>query len=187
MTTLSDADTTCLVYAGLSVDGFIARADGAIDWLTVPEFAGASVGIDFGAFMASIDALVMGRRTFDTVRDMRPWPYGDAPVVVLSHRELELSPGQGGVVELEAGDPAEVVARQAAKGRLRLYVDGGATVAAFLAADLIDELVLTTVPVLIGDGIRLFGALPGDRRLELVDVAHGPPGFVQTRYRVRLP
>jgi dihydrofolate reductase len=187
MTMEGDAATTCLVYAGLSVDGFIARPDGAVDWLSVPEFAGASVGIGFDAFMASIDALVMGRRTFDTVRGMTPWPYGDTPVIVLSHRELELSPGPGGVVEREAGDPAEVVARQAAKGRRRLYVDGGATVAAFLAADLIDELVLTTVPVLIGDGIRLFGALRGDRRVELVDVAHGPPGFVQTRYRLRRP
>jgi dihydrofolate reductase len=167
------------VFIGLSVDGFIARRDGALDFLPeAPEEHG------YEALMASVDALVMGRATFETVLGFGgPWPYGDKRIVVLTSRPLDVS-AIAGRVEVMGGDPAEVVARLAASGAQNLYVDGGATVQRFLAAGLIDRLVLTRVPVLIGEGIPLFGPLPGDVRLRHVATRSFPSGLVQSEYAV---
>ncbi|MCL4820760.1 MAG: dihydrofolate reductase family protein [Vicinamibacteria bacterium] len=167
------------VFIGLSVDGFIARRDGALDFLPeAPEEHG------YEALMASVDALVMGRATFETVLGFGgPWPYGDKRIVVLTSRPLDVS-AIAGRVEVMGGDPAEVVARLAASGAQNLYVDGGATVQRFLAAGLIDRLILTRVPVLIGEGIPLFGPLPGDVRLRHVATRSFPSGLVQSEYAV---
>lgn len=167
------------VFIGLSVDGFIARRNGALDFLPeAPEDHG------YEALMASVDALVMGRATFETVLGFGgPWPYGDKRIVVLTSRPLDVS-AIAGRVEVMGGDPAEVVARLAASGAQNLYVDGGATVQRFLAAGLIDRLVLTRVPVLIGEGIPLFGPLPGDVRLRHVATRSFPSGLVQSEYAV---
>ncbi len=167
------------VFIGLSVDGFIARRNGALDFLPeAPEDHG------YEALMASVDALVMGRATFETVLGFGgPWPYGDKRIVVLTSRPLDVS-AIAGRVEVMGGDPAEVVARLAASGAQNLYVDGGATVQRFLAAGLIDRLILTRVPVLIGEGIPLFGPLPGDVRLRHVATRSFPSGLVQSEYAV---
>jgi dihydrofolate reductase len=174
---------TTSVFVGVSVDGFIARRDGALDFL--PPGGGEPHGYD--EFMATVDALVIGRNTFETVLGFDAWPYGGKRVVVLSHRPLDLSVVRGGVVEQMGGPPAEIVSRLGASGARHLYVDGGVTVQGFLRDGLIDRLVITRVPVLIGEGIPLFGALPRDVRLQHVATRHYASGLVQSEYKVIAP
>jgi dihydrofolate reductase len=173
---------TVSVFIGTSVDGFIARSNGDLDWL--PAGGGEPHGYD--EFMASVDALVIGRKTFETVRTFEAWPYGEKRVVVLSRRPVDLSAAaaRGGVVEQMAGPPAEIVSRLAVSGAHHLYVDGGVTIQEFLRAGLIQRLIITRVPVLLGDGIPLFGSLPRDIRLRHVATRHYPSGLVQSEYQV---
>ncbi len=171
---------TVSVFVGASVDGFIARSNGDLDWL--PADGGEPHGYD--EFIASVDAIVIGRNTFETVLTFGAWPYGDKRVVVLSSRPVDLSVAVGGIVEQMAGSPAEIVSRLAASGAHHLYVDGGITIQRFLREGLVDRLIVTRVPVLIGDGIPLFGTLPHDVRLDHVATRHYPSGLVQSEYRV---
>jgi len=171
---------TVSVLIGTSVDGFIARRNGDLDFL--PEGGGEPHG--YNEFMASVDAIVIGRTTFETVLAFPAWPYGDKRVVVLSSRPVALSAVRGGVVEQMAGPPAEIVAKLAASGAQHLYVDGGITIQGFLRAGLIQRLIITRVPVLIGDGIPLFGTLPHDVRLHHVTTEQYPSGLVKSEYRV---
>jgi dihydrofolate reductase len=171
---------TISVFVGASVDGFIARANGDLDWLP----AGGGEPHGYTEFMASVDALVIGRNTFETVLTFDPWPYGRKRVVVLSSRPVDLSAAAGGVVEQMDGPPAQIVAQLAASGAHHLYIDGGITIQRFLSAGLIDRLIVTRVPVLIGDGIPLFGALLRDIRLRHVATQHYPSGLVKSEYHV---
>jgi dihydrofolate reductase len=171
---------TVSVFVGASVDGFIARPNGDLDWL--PEGGGEPHG--YNEFMASVDALVIGRKTFEKVMTFPSWPYGDKRVVVLSSGSLDLSAVVGGVVEQMAGTPAEIVSQLAASGAGHLYVDGGITIQRFLRAGLIQRLIITRVPVLIGEGVPLFGALLHDVRLRHVATRHYPSGLVQSEYLV---
>jgi dihydrofolate reductase len=168
------------VFVGASVDGFIARTNGDVDWL--PEGGGEPHGYD--EFIATVDAIVIGRKSFEKVLTFTPWPYGDKRVVVLSSRAVDLHAAVGGVVEQMAGAPAEIVSRLAASGAHHLYVDGGVTIQGFLRAGLVQRLVITRVPVLIGDGVPLFGALSRDVRLHHVATRHYPSGLVQSEYHV---
>jgi dihydrofolate reductase len=170
------------VFIGVSVDGFIARADGALDWL--PAGGGEEHGYE--AFIASVDALVSGRNTYETVLGFDQWPYGDKSVFVLSTRALDPAPA-GAVVERMSGEPAEIVSRLAARGFRHAYVDGGVTIQRFLRAGLIQRLIITRVPVLIGTGIPLFGGLPADIRLGHVGTRQYPTGLVQSEYLVLGP
>jgi len=171
---------TVSVFVGTSVDGFIARPNGELDFL--PEGGGEPHGYD--EFIASVDALVIGRKTFETVLTFAAWPYGDKRVVVLSRRPLDVLAARGGVVEQMAGPPAQIVSQLAARGIDHLYVDGGITIQGFLRAGLIDRLIITRVPVLIGEGIPLFGSLPGDIRLHHVATRHYRSGLVQSEYQL---
>jgi dihydrofolate reductase len=171
---------TISVFVGVSVDGFIARPNGDLDWL--PHGGGEPHGYD--EFISSVDALVIGRNTFEKVLTFEAWPYGDKRVVVLTSRPLDPSRAVGGVFEQMSGPPAEIVSRLAASGAHHLYVDGGITIQRFLQAGLIQRLIITRVPVLIGDGIPLFGTLPRDIRLRHVTTRHYPSGLVQSEYLV---
>ena len=171
---------TASVFIGTSVDGFIARTNGDLDFL--PVDGGEPHGYD--EFMATVDALVIGRKTFETVLAYPAWPYGNKRVVVLSGHPLDFSGVREGVVEQMAGPPAEIVSRLAAAGASNLYVDGGITIQRFLRAGLIQRLVITRVPVLIGEGIPLFGALPYDLRLRHVATQNYPSGLVKSEYEV---
>lgn len=167
------------VFVGTSVDGFIARSNGEFDFL--PAGGGEPHGYD--EFMASVDALVIGRNTFETVLTLGAWPYGKKPVFVLSARPLAPAPA-GAVVERMSGDPADIVSRLSARGIRHAYVDGGITVQRFLGAGLIQRLIITRVPVLIGSGIPLFGATPRDIHLEHVATRQYASGLVQSEYTV---
>ena len=168
------------VFVGASVDGFIARRDGGLDFL--PDGGGEPHGYD--EFIASVDAIVIGRNTFEKVLTLGPWAYGAKRVVVLSSRPVDLSAAVGGVVEQMGGTPAEIVARLEASGAHHIYVDGGITVQRFLSAGLIQRLIVTRVPVLIGDGIPLFGALPHDILLRHVRTSEFASGLVQSEYEL---
>lgn len=168
------------VFIGTSLDGFIARTNGAYDFL--PEGGGEAHG--YTEFMASVDALVIGRKTFETVLSLAEWPYADKRVVVLSSRPVDLSAVRGHRVEQMSGAPAEIVSRLGADGIQHIYVDGGITIQEFLRAGQIQRLIITRVPVLIGEGIPLFGALPHDIRLHHVATRQYPSGLVTSEYRV---
>jgi len=167
------------VFIGTSLDGFIARANGEFDFL--PDGGGEPHG--YNEFIATVDTIVIGRKTFETVLAMSPWPYGKKRVVVLSSRPLDLSAAKGAVEQM-SGSPAEIVSKLAAYGAKHLYVDGGITIQRFLRAGLIQRLVITRVPVLIGDGIPLFGNLPHDIRLRHIATKQYPSGLVSSEYEV---
>jgi dihydrofolate reductase len=171
---------TASVFVGTSVDGFIARPNGELDFL--PEGGGEPHG--YNEFIASVDAIVIGRMTFEKVLSFDAWPYGDKRVVILSGRPLDLSAVVRGVVEQMAGPPAEIVSQLAARGVHHLYIDGGITIQRFLRSGMIQRLIITRVPVLIGEGVPLFGALPRDIRLRHVATRHYASGLVQSEYQV---
>jgi len=170
------------VFVGVSVDGFIARPDGGLDFLD----AGGNEAHGYEEFIATVDTLVMGRKTFETVLGFGVWPYGERRVVVLSSRAVDLSAAiaLGGRVEWMSGTPAEVASRLAAEGAQHVYIDGGVTVQGFLAAGLVQRLVISRVPILIGSGIPLFGSLPRDVRLRHVGTRSYAGGLVQSEYEV---
>jgi dihydrofolate reductase len=173
------------VFVGTSLDGFIARPNGDFDFL--PSGGGEPHGFD--EFLASVDAIVMGRKTFETVLTLASWPYGDKRVVVLSSRPLssshfDLSAAKGVIVEQMAGPPEQIVSQLAASGAHHLYIDGGITIQQFLRAGLIQRLTITRVPVLIGEGIPLFGSLPHDVHLRHITTRHYPSGLVSSEYHV---
>ena len=175
------AEITASVFIGVSLDGFIARPNGKLDFL--PEGGGEPHG--YNEFMAGIDTLVIGRGTFETVLEFPKWPYGDKRVVVLSSQPLDFSKVRGGRVEQMSGDPAEIAAKLASTGTKSVYVDGGVTIQRFLRAGLIQRMIITRVPVLIGKGLPLFGALPRDIRLKHVATQAYESGLVKSEYEVR--
>jgi dihydrofolate reductase len=173
---------TASVFVGTSVDGFIARQNGDLDWL--PAGGGEPHGYD--EFIATVDTIVIGRKTFETVLGFEAWPYGMKQVVVLSSHPIDLSlaRARGGTVEQMGGEPGEVMSALIARGAQHVYVDGGITVQRFLRSGLIQRLVITRVPVLIGEGIPLFGSLPEDVRLRHVVTRSFASGLVQSEYEV---
>jgi dihydrofolate reductase len=166
------------VFIATSLDGFIARKDGGLDWL--PHDGGEPHGYD--EFIATVDAIVIGRKTFETVLTFGAWPYGTKQVVVLSSTPSALKAPAGAVCDFMTGSPSEVVERLSARGFAHLYVDGGITIQRFLDAGLIQRVIITRIPVLLGDGIPLFGPLRHDIRLEHVGTRAFPSGMVQSEY-----
>lgn len=167
------------VFVGVSVDGFMARPDGALDFL--PPGGGEPHGYE--AFMASVDALVIGRKTYETVLGFDNWPYGDKPIFVMSGRPLAPYPPDA-VVEHVNGSPKDVVATLAARGIRHIYVDGGMTIQGFLNARLVQRFIVTRVPVLIGTGISLFGPTTHDILLKHIATRQFASGLVQSEYEI---
>ncbi len=167
----------------MSLDGFIARRSGEVDWLSAHAGAGEDHG--FEAFMASIDGLIMGRATFEVIRGFGRWPY-DKPVVVMSRtlRPVDIPEEVRSRVCLSNEVPRVLMDRLRGEGWSRAYVDGGRLVTSFLVEGLIDELTLTHVPILLGDGLRLFGPLSEDIRLHHRETKTFPSGLVTSRYGV---
>lgn len=168
------------VFVGTSLDGFIARRNGDLDFL--PPGGGEPHGYD--EFIATVDAIVIGRNTFEIVLGFPAWPYPGKRVIVLSSRPVESTTANGGTVEHMTGTPAEIVSQLADTGAQHLYVDGGITIQRFLREGLVQRLVVTTVPVLIGEGIPLFGSLPSDIRLQHIATRSYPSGLVQSEYHI---
>jgi dihydrofolate reductase len=186
-----DRDWTGLVLIAASLDGYIARHDGDIEWLTdappesghVDGHRGPHPPPDYSEFYDSVDHLVIGRGTYEKVRTFDAWPYAGKDVIVLSSTlvdgddpQVRVAPDLDAAVELLDRDDAR-----------RVYVDGGRTITAFLRRGLIDELTVSTAPVLLGSGLPLFGALEEDVRLIHLGTSTGDTGMVTSHYRVATP
>ena len=167
------------VFVGTSLDGFIARPDGAFDFLD----AGGNEPHGYEEFMATVDALVIGRKTFEVVLSLGGWHYGKKPVFVLSHHDLPPAPAEA-VVERMSGDTSEIVSQLERRGLEHIYVDGGLTIQEFIRAGLIQRLIVTRVPVLIGEGIPLFGKLLHDIPLKHIDTRQFAGGLIQSEYEI---
>jgi dihydrofolate reductase len=168
------------VFVGTSLDGFLARPNGDFDFL--PAGGGEEHG--YTAFMATVDTLVVGRNTYDVVLRLDDWPYAGKRVVVLSTRPIPMPRDSSARVERMEGEPREVAARLAATGSRHVYVDGGLTIQSFLRAGLIQRVTITRVPVLIGEGIPLFGAVPRDIPLRHLGTRTYASGLVTSEYEV---
>ena len=177
---LRGLDIKLSVFCGVSVDGFLARSDHALDFLD----AGEQEPHGFEEFYASVDVVVIGRKTFEVVLTFGQWFYGKKPVVVLSSRPLDFASVQGGVVEQMSGEPTEIVGQLKSRLFTHAYIDGGITIQRFLAAGCIDRLVITRVPILIGAGIPLFGPVPRDIGLRHVATRSYQGGLVQSEYEI---
>lgn len=168
------------VYIAVSLDGFIARKNGDIDWLT-----GGESGEDYGYadFMSTVDHVVMGRNTFEKVLSFGGWHY-EKKVIVLTSRDLTLAPELSDKAEALHVSPRELIHELEQRGVRHIYLDGGVTVQRFLRERLVDEMTITTIPILIGEGLPLFGALEKDVKLELLKSQSFKNGFVQNKYKV---
>lgn len=168
------------VYIATSLDGFIARESGELDWLMVATTSSDDHG--YAAYMASIDTLVMGRNTFEKVLTFGEWPYPHKRVVVLSSTLQQAHAGPH--VEVHPGPLAELIDYLQESGAKSLYLDGGQVVQSFLREGRVDELTITRIPVLLGSGIPLFGTLGKDVLLQHMRTTTFENGFVQSTYRV---
>ena len=180
------------VYIATSVDGFIAREDGSVDWLESYGNRQADMSknpdMGFGKFMNSVDCLIMGRGFMESIADMNPtpkqWPYGDARIIVLSTIIKEPPENLKDKVEMYSGDLLGLAANLEGEGYKHVYVDGGKTIQSFLNLKLINEMTLTQIPVLLGEGKPLFGKTNQDIRLEKSEAFAFPNDCVQVHYKV---
>ncbi len=171
-----------IVYIATSLDGYIADRDGGLDWLhSIPNPDHSDFG--WAEFMAGVDALVMGRTTFETVCGFDcDWPY-NKPVFVLSNTLTEIPENYQDKAELVSGALPEIINTLNKRGFENLYIDGGKTVQSFLTEDLIDDLIITQIPVLLGGGSRLFSDLPAHQAYELVNSEVLLGAMIKNHYR----
>ncbi len=180
------------VYIAVTLDGYIARENGALDWLpgaesdisSESENNSENEGFGYELFLDNIDVLVMGRNTYEFVLSSGQWPYGNKRVIVLSSTLDSISDNVPNTVEIRSGSPDEIYLELKSAGAKHLYIDGGKTIQGFLSSGLINEIIITTVPILIGKGIPLFGVLKEDKKLKLLETKHYTNGFVQSKYSV---
>jgi len=170
-----------IVYIATSLDGFIARKDGNIDWMINIE---NPTNDDYGYadFMSTIDAIVMGRGTFEKVLSFPSWPY-KTRVFVLSTTLKDGPRNLDGKVSLLSMTPKELLSHLSKEGYSSIYVDGGKAIQGFLQKDLIDELIVTKIPVLIGSGIPLFDHLDHDLVFQHIETKTYPNGLVKSHYK----
>lgn len=171
-----------IVYIATSLDGYIATKDGNISWLTeIPNPTGSDYG--FSDFMKNIDALIMGRNTYETVLGFGgEWPYS-RKVFVLSNSLKELDTSLINKAEIINGDLKNIIRQINESGFKNLYIDGGKTIQAFLNEGLIDELILTQIPIILGAGIPLFGPLGHSVKLEHCSTEVLGGGMVKSHYK----
>lgn len=171
------------VFIATSLDGYIARKNGDIAWLLQQDLPEENHGYE--NFISNIDAIIMGRGTFETICDFTPWPY-EQPIVVLSSTlAMQTIPEHlAGKVRFSNQTPEQVMAMLEAEGCKRVYIDGGQVVQSFLKLNLIDDFIITKIPILLGSGRPLFGSLAHDVFLQHLNTESYPSGFVQSHYRV---
>lgn len=169
------------VYIAVSLDGFIAKPDGGIDWLNeAPNPNGSDFG--FSEFIARVDAILMGRATYEKVLTFDHWPY-HIPVMVLSNTLKEVPDDLVGKVQIVSGALVHVITQLGAQGFTNLYIDGGRVIQSFLREDLIDELIVTRFPILLGKGIPLFSELNDTLDFSHMETEVIENYLVKTRYR----
>ena len=174
----------CSVFVAASLDGYIARLNGDLGWLT--NTAAANPGEDYGfkEFINTVDTVVLGRKTYEFVLSINEWPYAGKRCIVLSSDAGKVPGNLAYDVRVMSGFPADVVRHLEAEGVRNIYVDGGKTIQGFLNAGLINEMTITLVPVLIGEGIPLFGKLDRDVKLLHIETILYRNSLLQTKYQV---
>lgn len=173
------------VNIALSVDGMIADKDGGVDWLnSQPNIEGEDFG--FQAFLDSVDVIIMGQKTFEIVVSFgkEAWAYGDKPIVVRSRKHVEIPEHLQETVSSSSLEPKELMEKLESEGYTHAYIDGGYTIRQFLQEGLIQTMHLSTIPIVLGEGIRLFSD-QGPLDLKLIESKSWPTGMVQNTYEVR--
>lgn len=181
----------CSVYIATSADGYIATLDGGVDWLHTAGNLEAdmdSEDMGFKSFMNSIDCMIMGRKCMEMISCMNltseQWPYGDIHIVALSNSIKEPPKNLMDKVEMFSGEIPDLIKKLESKGYKHAYIDGGSTITSFLNLKLINEITITKAPVLLGEGIPLFGKINGSIKLENSDSTAFSNGFIQVKYSV---
>lgn len=182
----------CSVYIATSLDGFIAKNDGSVDWLHTAGNPNADMGdqadMGFAQFMASVDCLIMGRKCMEMISSMEltpeQWPYGDTRIIVLSNTIKQAPDNVKQHVEMYSGDLNALISKLENEGHHHAYVDGGNTIQAFLNQQLINEITITRAPLLLGEGIPLFGETANVIRLEQAQATAFANDFIQVKYSV---
>lgn len=166
------------IYIAMSIDGYIARKDGGLDWLEYGHTGDEDYG--FKKFIGSVDALVLGRNTYEVVSGFGEWPYKGKKVVVLSRTLKEVRKE----AELFSGELADLASSLHSQGIKHVWVDGGVTVSKFLEAGLVDEITISVISVVLGSGIPLFSAMSQGQACRLISTQSYPSGLVQLKYEV---
>ena len=181
----------CSVYIATSADGYIATPDGGVDWLHTAGNVEADMGSEdmgFQSFMDSVDCMIMGRKCMEMISSMNltpdQWPYGDMCIVVLSNTVQEAPENLQGKIEMYSGDIQELIINLESNGCNHAYIDGGSTITSFINLKLIDEMIITKVPVLLGVGIPLFGKIKQRVKLEKAEAKAYQNEFIQIKYSV---
>jgi len=182
---MSNSNLVCRVFIATSLDGYIARKNGDIDWLEKFE-SSPDEDYGYGAFAGQVDGIIMGRGTFEKISGFDSWPY-EIPVIVMSKTlSMEQIPGPlKDKVEILADYPIDITQTLSERGWKTAYIDGGKVIQSFLDDDLINEMIITRLPILIGEGRPLFGELGQDKILHHISTNTYPSGFVQSRYRLQ--
>lgn len=183
----------CSVFIATSADGFIATLDGGVDWLDQcgkPEVdLGDEADMGFAELIERVDCMIMGRNTIDKLASFnlapQAWPYGELPIFGISHHLHEAPANLRDRVTMHNGNITELIEKLQQRGLQHAYVDGGKTITAFLRLQLIDEITITQAPVLLGQGIPLFGELEQPIQLEQTQAKVFANDFLQFHYRVR--
>jgi len=181
----------CSVFIATSVDGYIATANGGVDWLHTAGNLDAVMGAEemgFQSYIDCVDCMVMGRKCMEIISSMNlsseQWPYGDLRIVVLSNTVKEIPENLCGKIELYSGDIKELILSLENSGFKHAYIDGGSTITSFIKLELINEMTITQVPVLLGKGIPLFGKLNKHVKLENAQALIFHNDFIQVKYGV---
>ena len=171
-------------FIATSLDGYIAKPDGDINWLMEADNSGAKEDYGYKEFSDSIDCMVMGRNTMEMVMSFPEWPYENKRVIVLSNT-LKITPSQlNDKVKFYSGSLIKLVTQLKNEGCKRLYIDGGKTIQAFINEELLTDITITTIPILLGEGLSLFGKTNHDIKLKLLESNSYPSGFVKSTYEI---
>ncbi|MBF0379570.1 MAG: dihydrofolate reductase [Magnetococcales bacterium] len=171
------------IYMATSLDGFVARNNHSLDWLMKQKIEGEDHGFD--DFMDSVNGIIMGSGSFKNVLTLGPWPY-KKPVIVMSRSlvDEDIPTELKGKVRLTQLSQQELMLSLEKEGWKRAYVDGGKLVQSFIRSGLIQDMTITSIPILIGDGLRLFGPVDNDIDLELTKSESFSSGLVQNHYKI---
>ncbi|MCU7837165.1 MAG: dihydrofolate reductase family protein [gamma proteobacterium symbiont of Taylorina sp.] len=172
------------VFIATSLDGFIARTNGSIDWLIAVDEQDSSEDYGYQEFYDSIDCLIMGRNSMEKIIDFPEWPYENKRVVVLSSTLVEVPAQHVDKFELYSGSLTELVKQLEIDGCESLYIDGGKTIQSFINNGLVTDITITTIPVLLGEGLPLFGKIRQDIKLTHIETKSYPNGFVTSTYEI---
>lgn len=182
----------CSVFIATSMDGFIAKKDGNVDWLNTAgngkAITGENADMGLNDYLSSVDCMIMGRKCMDMISSMNltpeQWFYGDLKIIVLSNTLKEAPENLKDKVVMYSGDLETLISNLENEGYQHAYIDGGTTIQAFINLEMINELTITKAPVLLGEGIPLFGKTVKDIKLEAGEVVAFPNDFIQIKYKV---